>query len=314
MWGGGKGGDNFKVLPIAITGKTTMLVGLSDAYHKEKGKKGYFACVMVPPSLTKKWPEEIKEIIPDANVLVINNTSELIEYHVKWTNAGRPKPLKPTYFVISFTTMRGDCAINPVTDFIKIKTEKQTLANEQPYRYGYYCPDCGNAHQVVESSDVKVNEKGEEEIVRNKRSMGPGEFGETRRIHNAQKPANAFCSECGSSLWTKDVLTRYSSFGEWAKHEKKLSNALVDGNQPLAKNIQNNQPDVPKATGRPRRIATVEYIRRRMNNFFDIALVDEIHELKSGMSAQGNSLGSLAAASKKVVGGTGTLFGGKVRP
>lgn len=29
------------------------------------------------------------------------------------------------------------------------------------------------------------------------------------------------------------------------------------------------------------------------------------------MSAQGNSLGSLAAASKKLIGGTGTLFGGK---
>ncbi|MEK4671129.1 hypothetical protein [Niallia sp. FSL R7-0271] len=33
--------------------------------------------------------------------------------------------------------------------------------------------------------------------------------------------------------------------------------------------------------------------------------------MKSGASAQGNSLGSLAAVSKKVVGGTGTLFGGK---
>lgn len=33
--------------------------------------------------------------------------------------------------------------------------------------------------------------------------------------------------------------------------------------------------------------------------------------LKAGLSAQGNSLGSLAAVSKKVIGGTGTLFGGK---
>ncbi|MCB5237218.1 hypothetical protein [Niallia circulans] len=36
--------------------------------------------------------------------------------------------------------------------------------------------------------------------------------------------------------------------------------------------------------------------------------------LKASTSAQGNALGSIAAAAKKVVGGTGTLFGGKVRP
>lgn len=48
-----------------------------------------------------------------------------------------------------------------------------------------------------------------------------------------------------------------------------------------------------------------------MNNFFDISLVDEVHELKGGMTAQGNALGSLSQASKKIVAGTGTLFGGK---
>lgn len=33
--------------------------------------------------------------------------------------------------------------------------------------------------------------------------------------------------------------------------------------------------------------------------------------MKASTSAQGNALGSIAAAAKKVVGGTGTLFGGK---
>ncbi|MGP4074152.1 helicase-related protein, partial [Piscibacillus sp. B03] len=54
-----------------------------------------------------------------------------------------------------------------------------------------------------------------------------------------------------------------------------------------------------------------EYIRRKMNNFFDLSIVDEVHELKAGNSAQGNALSSLAAVSKKIVAGTGTLFGGK---
>ncbi|PGT83266.1 DEAD/DEAH box helicase [Bacillus sp. AFS040349] len=293
------------------TGKSTMLVALTDAYNQMKGKKGYHACLMVPPSLTKKWPEEIKEVIPDANVIVVDKTEQLIQYHADWTYAGRPKPTKPTFFVVSFTTMRGDCAIAPVVDFERIKTKKQIADDEPAFRYGYYCPDCGQAHQVIESTEVQLNENGEEVTTQSKRTMGPGEFGDTRRIHNSKNPANAFCSECGGSLWTKRVPTRYGSFKEWAKHEKKLSHALSQGNERLVKHVQDSQPEIPKIVGRPRRIATVEYIRRKMNKFFDLALVDEIHELKSGMSAQGNSLGSLAAASKKVVGATGTLFGGK---
>ncbi|MFC0273589.1 DEAD/DEAH box helicase family protein [Metabacillus herbersteinensis] len=293
------------------TGKTTMLVALADAYYKEKQKEGYFACVLVPPSLTKKWPEEIKEIIPNAVVHVIDETKKLIQFHRDWTNSGRPKPTKPTFFVISFTIMRGDCANVPVVEFERIKTMHQVKHEAKPYRYGFYCPDCGKAHQVIESSTVQLNENGEEETVHHKRSMGPDEFGETRRLHNAQKPANAYCTECGSSLWTKKVPTRYSSFKEWAKHERKIVHAANDKNSKLVKHLQDSQPEMPKMVGRPRRIATIEYIRRKMNNFFDISLIDEIHELKAGNSAQGNSLGSLAAVSKKVVGGTGTLFGGK---
>src|SRR5690606_1192197 len=88
------------------TGKSAMLTAIADAFNKEKRRKGVFACLMVPPSLTKKWPEEIREVIPNAKVHVITKTEQLIRYHTEWTNAGRRKPRKPTFFVISFTTMR----------------------------------------------------------------------------------------------------------------------------------------------------------------------------------------------------------------
>lgn len=293
------------------TGKTTMLVALADAYFKEKNKKGFFACVMVPPSLTKKWPEEIKEIIPDADVHVISESKKLIEYHTEWTNKGRPKPSRPTFFVISFTTMRGDSAIVPAVSFIRHKTRKQLEEGMSPYKYGFYCPDCGKAHQVIENTSTQLNEKGEEVTVHSKRTMGADEFGDGRRLNNAQKPANAFCSECGGSLWTKKVPTRYQGFSEWTKHENKVTHAALQGNKKFIDHLQVSQKDIPKVVGRPRKVAASEYIRRKMNNFFDIALIDEIHELKSGMSAQGMSLANLVSTSKKAVGATGTLFGGK---
>lgn len=294
------------------TGKSAMMTSIADAVSKMKGKEGYFACLMVPPSLTKKWAtEEIYFLLPEAQVIHVKTTKDLIDFHVAWERSGRQKPTVPTFFVISFTTMRGDCSTEPAVTWEAKKTNKQVSEQRLPYRYGYICHDCGHATQVIEDRSLELNEQGEEVEKVKKRAMLNSEFGTSRRLHNTKSPANAFCTECGSSLWTKRVPTRYSSFSEWSKHEKKIVHAALDKNERLIKQIQSTQPSPPKSVGKPRRVATVEYIRRQMKNFFDISIIDEIHELKGGMTAQGNSLGSLAAASKKVIGGTGTLFGGK---
>ncbi|NRD81086.1 DEAD/DEAH box helicase family protein [Bacillus sp. BRMEA1] len=260
------------------TGKTAVMTSVAEGYHHLKGKTGYFACVMVPPSLTAKWPDEIREIVPHAEIHVIEKTSQLIEYHVAWEKAGRPKPIKPTFFVISFTTMRGDSRIVPSVEFSYKKTTLQKTEQRTPYRYGYYCPSCGHAHQVIESTNVVTNENGEEETKHTKRTMNEDEFGTGRRISNSVKPQNAFCSECGDSLWTKKVPTHFSSFKEWAMYEKELAHALAQKNPNLFKHIQDTHKELPKVVGMPRRIAAIEYIRRQMRNFFDISIIDEVHE------------------------------------
>ncbi len=47
-----------------------------------------------------------------------------------------------------------------------------------------------------------------------------------------------------------------------------------------------------------------------MDGFFDYGIADEVHELKSGETAQGNALGTLASACDRTVVLTGTLLGG----
>ncbi len=61
---------------------------------------------------------------------------------------------------------------------------------------------------------------------------------------------------------------------------------------------------------RVRRYAIAEYIKNHMKRFFDFFIADEVHELKGGTTAQGNSFGALASASKKTIALTGTLLGG----
>ncbi|MFD1736177.1 helicase-related protein [Bacillus salitolerans] len=293
------------------TGKSTMMTAVADTHFKLRNKKGYHVAMMVPPTLTAKWPEEIRYIVPNAKVIVVRDAKDIIDYHNEWTSNGRPKPSVPTFFVISFTTMRNDCATVPAVEFQYEKTKSQREENKLPYRYGFYCTSCGKPHQVIEDTRVVLNEEGIEEEQHSTHSMSDDEFGNSRRIKNASKPQNAFCYHCGDSLWTKKVPTRYSSFKDWSKHEKELIHAVKDGNKRLVAQVQSSQPEIPKVVGKPRKVAVIEYIRRRMKNFFDMSIIDEVHELKSSNSAQGNSLGALASVSKKVVAGTGTLFGGR---
>ncbi len=58
------------------------------------------------------------------------------------------------------------------------------------------------------------------------------------------------------------------------------------------------------------RMAPIEFIGRYLGDgFFDYGIADEVHELK-GSSAQGNALGTIAAACERTVILTGTLLGG----
>lgn len=293
------------------TGKSGIMTAIADGYHALKGKEGYHVCLMCPPNLTRKWPEEIKILIPHADVHVITNSFQLIRYHAEWVRQGKPTPKVPTFFVISFTTMRGDARTVPAVSYEFKRTRQQLEQSEEPYKAGFYCSSCGKPHQTVEDKRMELDEAGNEVEHFETHNMTANEFGESRRLNSGAKPANAFCFYCHETLWTKIVPTRYSSYGEWAKYEKRVIHAIEQNNPRLLSQIQSTQPEYPKAVGMPKRIATIEYIRRKMKNFFDMSIVDEVHMLKGGMTAQGNSLGSLVQASKKVVAGTGTLFGGK---
>jgi len=57
------------------------------------------------------------------------------------------------------------------------------------------------------------------------------------------------------------------------------------------------------------RMAPVEYIGRYMPGWFDFAIADELHQI-AGDTAQGNALGVLERAARKLIGLTGTLMGG----
>lgn len=294
------------------TGKSTMMVAAAHGYSEMKKMSGYFSALICPPSLTVKWPKEIKAIIPNAEIHVIKQTEEFIRYHQEWERVGRPRPTKPVFFIFSFTTLRNDCAIRPAVEYVFKRTahskEKQTV----PYRDGIYCPNCGKPHQTIET--VRYVIENDREVEKHTtHNMTKKEFGITRRIgKSSSNPPNSACYYCNSPLWTKKVEQRYKNFADWAnRYEKSLLAAIKNKDASRIMDLKMSQPEFPTSNSMPRRVAAAEYIRRKVKGFFDILIVDEIHELKGGTTAQGHALASLVGASKKVIAGTGTLFGGK---
>jgi len=59
-----------------------------------------------------------------------------------------------------------------------------------------------------------------------------------------------------------------------------------------------------------RRFPLSEYVKKYMKGYFDYLIADEVHELKGGSTAQGNSFGALSSACGKTLALTGTLLGG----
>ncbi len=60
----------------------------------------------------------------------------------------------------------------------------------------------------------------------------------------------------------------------------------------------------------PRRFPLADYARRRLANYFDLLVTDEVHEYKARGSAQGLAAAGLAEACGKTLTLTGTVFGG----
>ncbi len=96
------------------------------------------------------------------------------------------------------------------------------------------------------------------------------------------------CPKCHTPLWTAEA--------------RPLQTVTTDYNTGLM---------ARRTPGRgPRKYPLADYVKQRMRGYFDLLIVDEVHEHKGRGSAQGLSAGVLADACGKSLALSGTLMGG----
>lgn len=269
------------------SGKTKIGITSLHAYQQRNSPSGkpkeHFNIVLCPSHLTKKWVREIKETLPDTFAVVINSITEL---HAAYS--AFQKDSKTCYVIISKEKARDGYMKRPAA-----------VWNRQ--RQAFVCPDC---HKVIE---MDLIDEGSKYRV-NADSL----------FFKRENKQNHKCANCGSLLWTALLPDEQS---EWVKvskfgfvHRKHAFEYLegISKNPAIYKAIEdiaNNPEGHFDNMGAYRRFPLSTYIKQKMKGKIDGLIIDELHNYNNN-SGQGDAMGELFQAAKKVVGMTATLING----
>lgn len=269
------------------SGKTKIGITALHAYQQRNVKNNqslkHFNVILCPSHMTKKWVREIEETLPNTFAVVINSITELKEVYSAYENDS-----KTCYIIISKEKARDGYMKRPAAAWNRL-------------RQAFVCPEC---HKVIE---MDLIDEGSKYRVK----ADPLFF----KRENKQ---NHKCDNCGSLLWT---VLQPDEQSEWVKVSKfgfvhrehaadylegvKKTSALYQAIEDIANNPDRHFVNA----GAYRRFPLSTYIKQKMKGKIDGLIVDELHNYNNN-SGQGDAMGELFQAAKKVVGMTATLING----
>lgn len=307
------------------TGKTFLMTSIANAVASHQGQHGYRVAVMVPPTLNLQWAEEVKKIVTDAETFVIKSTDQLIRL---FDRLHKEKPTHPQFFIFSYTVLRNGYPtmpafnkLNPTNvkghdQFVDVLEENINWEhdNDKPrVRFTEWptCPDCGYPLGKISKKSRRTDPSTQQRY--EARLVIPFHASSLKRMTTQ----NRKCQHCGSIVFMPNVLHKRQGFSDWNTNvQTPLVQALLSDDEFKADSLllqeHSKKPLVNLAphTRPMNRLAAIDFIKKRMQHFFDVAIVDEVHSMKAGNSSQGIALGQLVASVPKVIAGTGTLLGG----
>lgn len=269
------------------SGKTKIGITSLHAYQQRNAQTNHplkhFNIVLCPSHMTKKWVREIEETLPNTFVVVINSITEFLTAYSAYE-----KDSKTCYVIMSKEKARDGYMKRPAA-----------VWNRQ--KQAFVCPNC---HKVIEMDLIDDGSKY-------KVKADPLFF----KRENKQ---NHKCNNCSSLLWTvllpeeQSEWVKVSKFGfvhrahafEYLKGINK-NPAIYRAIEDIVNNPQGNFTNA----GAYRRFPLSTYIKQKMKGKIDGLIIDELHNYNNN-SGQGDAMGELFQAAKKVVGMTATLING----
>jgi hypothetical protein len=249
-------------------------------------KPGQVTIVMCPPHLVEKWEREAKEAYAFTFVKILRNVEDVTTF-MDQARHNSPKTLN--IGILSRETAKLSEGWSVAVDWQQVRSalwphNAPRPKDEQGIDVSGYrivmvqqplCPSCGRL--VTDAMDKSHHERRGKRLTKGVKE---------RKTTDSPTPVNAawlnrvprFCGHCNAALWTKERT--------FSKGKK------VNGNP--------KNPRTPLA----------EFIATRYRDQLFLLISDELHESKSAATDQGEAMMVLANAATKVLGLTGTLFGG----
>jgi len=267
------------------SGKTKIGLTALHAYQQRNSdtQAKHFNIVICPSHMTKKWVREIEESLPETFAIIVTSIGE-----IKTAYKAYQQDNKTCYAIISKERARDGYMKRPSATWNK-------------RRKAFICPSCFKPVMMeIIDGDSKYRVTADQFFFRKENKL------------------NHKCEHCGSLLWS---ALAPESQSEWVKvsdigfvHRKMAFQyleavakkpALLDEIQEIVDNPDGYYPN----TGAYRRLPLSTYIKRHMKGRIDGLIVDELHQYNNN-SGQGDAMGELFKAAKKVVGMTATLING----
>lgn len=302
---------------------------LADVYA-ERNRIKYRHIVMCPGYIVEKWAKTLSNEVPFAKVQILDEFKQLLELrkhgseregrefwvvskdYAKMNYMSKPAPVKIGYQRKYYSKICNSC-------------EKEF---DTP---GKYCLECGGiGFHKGELLGTKTGLICPEcnELLFNYKAMGDSEHAVPLMPEDfaEQTGRNTNCFYCESMLWqpfvkninddwfAEDKKSKWYRATHYAnKTQKSVKSIWVlrkHEHRYFAKVEEDPLKLKPDMVGL-RKYSPATFIKRYMKGFFDFAVFDECHTYKGGATGQGNAMDALIKSSKRQLGLTGTIAGGK---
>ncbi len=252
------------------------------AIHAERQQQKTFGAILCPSHVANKWAREIAETLPDTAGVVVRSIAELDRLYALYAQGD-----KSIYAILSKEKARDGYMRMPAV-----------IWNNR--RRAFLCPDC------MEVLEMPVTEDGS-------RYMAKADQLWFRTEHNG----NHKCPHCGTPLWMavnpgkSSCWVKIGNYGwvyryrAWEHMSKCKNEAVLEKLREIDQNPNGHFATV----GACRRYPLSSYIKRKLKGKLDGVIVDELHEYNNN-SGQGDAMGEIFNAAKKVIGMTATLING----
>lgn len=241
-----------------------------------------FNVILCPSHVSKKWVRELGETLPNTMGMVVRSITDLNRLYGLYEKSD-----KSVYAVISKERARDGYMKKPAV-----------LWNRR--QQAFLCPDC------MEVLEMPGSDEGVSYMVYADQFW-----------FRTEHSRNHKCPCCGTSLWTavnpacKSDWVKIGGYG-WVyryranEHLEKCKNEAVwERLREISENPDGHYPTL----GACRRYPLSSYLKRRFRGKLDGAICDELHQYNNA-SGQGDAMGEIYNAARKVIGMTATLING----